>query len=150
MPRAKGQTGDNIKLDPEQFEKLASIGATQHEAAHFLGVSPATVEGRLMRPEFRAAWDRGMSNLKLSLRRQQVKLADTGNVTMLIWLGKNLLGQRDNLDSKLTGGGPNGELEVIDGTPEPEFLSHRIAELRKRRADSEMGTEPITPAAAGD
>ncbi len=110
MSRTKGT---EVKIDLDQIEKLAQIGATQHEMAHFLGVSPATIESRLQRPEFRAAWDRGQANLKLSLRRQQVKLADTGNVTMLIWLGKQLLGQSDKIDQRL-GQDPNNPLFAVD------------------------------------
>jgi len=39
-----------------------------------------------------------MANLKVSLRRWQVRKARQGNVQMLIWLGKQLLGQRDKHD----------------------------------------------------
>jgi hypothetical protein len=35
---------------------------------------------------------------KISLRRKQYSIAQEGNVTMLIWLGKNWLGQTDKLD----------------------------------------------------
>ena len=34
---------------------------------------------------------------KVSLRRAQIKLAESGNATMLIWLGKQLLNQRDEV-----------------------------------------------------
>jgi hypothetical protein len=99
--------GTEIKLSPEEIEKLAQIGATQAEIAHFLGIATSTLEERLARPKFRAAYDRGMANLKLSLRRKQVLLADGGNVGMLIWLGKQLLGQRNNID--MHHGGPDGK-----------------------------------------
>lgn len=36
----------------------------------------------------------------MSLRRQQIALAEKGNATMLIWLGKQLLGQSDKVDTK--------------------------------------------------
>jgi hypothetical protein len=39
---------------------------------------------------------KGRESLKQSLRRAQIKLALSGNAVMLIWLGKNLLGQSDN------------------------------------------------------
>lgn len=136
MSRTKGT---EVKLDLDQLEKLAAIGATQHEVAYFLGVSPATIEARLKREDFRAAWDRGQANLKLSLRRQQVLQADKGNITMLIWLGKQLLGQRDNLDTKLTGNGPNGELEV-NGSSATELLTSRITRIAARaRAQADPG-----------
>jgi hypothetical protein len=31
----------------------------------------------------------------MSLKRKQYEVAMSGNVSMLIWLGKNILGQRD-------------------------------------------------------
>ena len=37
---------------------------------------------------------------KMSLRRQQFKSAENGNVTMQIWLGKQWLGQTDKVESK--------------------------------------------------
>ena len=36
---------------------------------------------------------------KMSLRRQQFKSAEAGNVTMQIWLGKQWLGQTDKVES---------------------------------------------------
>ena len=37
---------------------------------------------------------------KIELRKKQWKVAMEGNVQMLIWLGKNILGQKDSPDSK--------------------------------------------------
>lgn len=41
------------------------------------------------------AYKKGFADLKKSLRRKQIERAESGNATMLIWLGKQLLGQRD-------------------------------------------------------
>ena len=38
---------------------------------------------------------RNQSNGKMSLRRAQWKAAESGNVSMLIWLGKQWLGQKE-------------------------------------------------------
>ena len=116
-----------ISISIEEVEKLGQIGATQAEIAAFFGVSVPTIERRFQKPEYRAAFDRGFANLKLSLRRTQVKQADSGNTTMLIWLGKNLLGQRDNLDTKLTGSGPDGEIQFASADPRERILG-RIAQ----------------------
>ena len=48
-----------------------------------------------MRRHFKAELTKGRESLKHSLRRAQIKVALGGNATMLIWLGKNLLGQSD-------------------------------------------------------
>lgn len=98
--------GTEAKLDLVEFEKLAQLGCTQGEAANFLGVSVATIETRLQREDFRKAWDKGQATLNLSIRRSQVKLADAGNATMLIWLGKQRLGQKDRLEATGKDDGP--------------------------------------------
>jgi hypothetical protein len=39
---------------------------------------------------------KGREDIKMTLRRAQIKLALSGNATMLIWLGKQLLSQEEN------------------------------------------------------
>jgi hypothetical protein len=41
--------------------------------------------------------ERGKARGRLSLRRAQLKMVEDGNATMGIWLGKNVLGQRDEI-----------------------------------------------------
>lgn len=41
------------------------------------------------------AYRKAQALLKASLRRRQINVAMTGNVTILIWLGKQQLAQRD-------------------------------------------------------
>jgi len=45
------------------------------------------------------AFERGKSEGKLSLRRLQMQKAEAGDTTMLIWCGKNILGQSDKVDT---------------------------------------------------
>lgn len=60
-----------------------------------LGVARETFEQFLGRDiKGREAWENSKEIGKASLRRTQFKLAET-NVAMAIWLGKQLLGQRD-------------------------------------------------------
>ena len=52
--------------------------------------------------QFGEKWGIGKKNIdngKISLRRSQLKLADSGNCTMNIWLGKQYLGQTDKVES---------------------------------------------------
>ena len=37
----------------------------------------------------------------MSLRRKQYEVAMSGNTSMLIWLGKNILGQRDHVENEI-------------------------------------------------
>ena len=79
-----------IEIDQALVEKLASIHCTMEEIASVVGCSVDTLERRFAEP-IKKAKDKGKS----SLRRHQWEAAQKGNITMLIWLGKQLLGQRD-------------------------------------------------------
>jgi hypothetical protein len=88
-----------IEFDLEIVEGLGRIGATAAEIAYVLPASQSTIEHRLADPEsdFHKAYRKGQALLKASLRRKQIGVAMAGNVTMLIWLGKQHLGQQDRL-----------------------------------------------------
>lgn len=85
-----------IQFDYAEIEKLAQLHCTIEEIASFFGVNSKT----LSRDEkFKEIYKKGMDTGKMSLRRMQFKAASAGNVTMLIWLGKQLLGQTDKLNT---------------------------------------------------
>jgi len=44
---------------------------------------------------------KGQYQAKIALRRMQWQAATSGNVTMQIWLGKNMLGQSSTQDSQI-------------------------------------------------
>ena len=79
-------------------EKLASIGCTQDEIAVVMKVTPRTMQRRT---DVSDAISRGSHMLRSSLRRWQYEKAKSGNVVMLIWLGKQLLGQKDRVEETL-------------------------------------------------
>jgi hypothetical protein len=74
-------------------EKLAALNCTLEEIAAFFSVSLPTID-RLVAIG-REAIECGRYKGRLSVRREQFKLLQAGNATMGIWLGKQLLGQRD-------------------------------------------------------
>ena len=79
-------------IDYELVEKLAHIQCTQDEVANILNITRAT----LAKDEvFIQTYKKGLENGKTSLRRFQWKAAEKGNTTMLIWLGKQYLGQKE-------------------------------------------------------
>ena len=82
-------------IDYEIVEKLASIMCTQEEIAHFLDISVRTLQRD---DTFNELYRKGIDKGKMSLRRNQFKSAEAGNTTMLIWLGKQYLGQSDKKD----------------------------------------------------
>jgi hypothetical protein len=78
------------KIDSKQVYKLACLGATHGEIAEFFDCERSTISKRFS-PEITKA----KAQLKMKLRRLQLRAAEQGNVTMLIWLGKVMLGQTE-------------------------------------------------------
>jgi len=91
-----------------ELEKLCSLQCSNEELAAFFNVSIRTIENRRKQPKFAEAMARGKSKGKISARRSQMRLLEGGNATMGIWLGKQLLGQRDvqNVEASGPGGSP--------------------------------------------
>ena len=79
-------------INPGQVEKLAKLGCSQAEIGSVLGCSPDTLHRR-----FAGALKKGNAELDISLRKKQIDVALKGRnpTTMLIWLGKQRLGQRN-------------------------------------------------------
>lgn len=83
--------GDNKKIiDPLEVEKLASIGLKNSEISEYLEIDDSTLTYN-----FKRNLIKGRHNLKVSLRQAQIKYALEGSNALLIWLGKNILGQSD-------------------------------------------------------
>ena len=86
------------KIDWEQVKKLCAIQCTRDEIAACLGCSHDTLQRASLRDhkkqfiELRDEWAEGG---KCSLRRKQWLLADK-NAAMAIFLGKQMLGQKDD------------------------------------------------------
>lgn len=73
-----------------QVYKLGKLGLSLGEMADFFGCDPTTLSKR-----FSAELDKSRAEMKMRLRRLQWRAAESGNTAMLIWLGKNYLGQSD-------------------------------------------------------
>ena len=56
-----------------------------------------TIERRLEEPKYREAWEAGLGQGRVSLRRTQMAMAEK-NATMAIFLGKQYLGQKDQAE----------------------------------------------------
>ena len=106
-PRSQPRRGrPAVEINPELFEKLASIQCTQVEIAGVLGMHITTLEKKLASDDLyktqhgeitlRELLEISQAKGKASVRRMQMALLEKGNATMAIWLGKNLLGQSDN------------------------------------------------------
>jgi len=82
---------DKKVIPPQEVYKLAQIGCKNHEIADWFGLDENTLTYN-----FSVELIKGREHLKQSLRRAQLSLALSGNAVMLIWLGKNILGQQEN------------------------------------------------------
>jgi hypothetical protein len=104
-------------MDLVELEKLCTLQCTTEEIAAWFNCSIRTIEKYAKKPEFAEVMARGRAKGRISLRRTQMKLMESGSTAMAIWLGKQLLGQRDVTPVELSGA--NGAplqitLEVID------------------------------------
>ena len=78
-------------LDPKQIQNLARCGCTNVEIASFFGGS-----SDLLEKSYSEFLTKGRAEQKLRLRQLQMKSAEKGNVTMQIWLGKQILNQAES------------------------------------------------------
>lgn len=90
-----------LDIDRELIHDLAGIGCTTAEMAVICGCSRDTLERN-----FAAEIEKGRENVKMRLRRRQLEVAMKGNPALLIWLGKQMLDQRDRQEVSGPGGGP--------------------------------------------
>ena len=88
------------EIDYITVEKLANIMCTQEEIAAYLDLSIRKLQ---QDDEFMRVYKKGIDKGKMSLRRYQYKAAEAGDKTMLVWLGKQYLGQRDKNEIENSG-----------------------------------------------
>lgn len=116
-----------IEIDQNQFEKLCAIQCTEIEIANWFKCSVDTIErfckntyndenGKPM--SFADAYKNFSVDGKISLRRFQFRMAEK-NPSMAIWLGKQWLGQRDNIDMNVEAG-ESKDVEALN-----EYFEHR-------------------------
>lgn len=84
--------GPNKKvIPPDDVYKLAALGCSQKEIATWFGIPEET-----LKYNFYDYIQKAQEETKQRLRKAQLQVALGGNVTMLIWLGKQMLGQVEN------------------------------------------------------
>ena len=98
----KEKTGGSPRLilnekGKEMIEKLSILMCTDEEIASILGVCVDTLTNSTNKDTFSECKLKGQANGKISLRRAQFKLAQK-SAPMAIFLGKNYLGQKDNIE----------------------------------------------------
>ncbi len=118
-----------VPIELEQLEKLCALQCTDVEIAAWFQVSLRTIEKRRRLPKFADAMQRGRAKGRISVRRHQMKLLEAGNATMAVWLGKQLLGQRDVITAEHVGSG-GGPIQVSSKPDLSRLNNDELEQLR--------------------
>ena len=125
--------GTTASIDLGDLEKLAGMQCTDEEIAAWFGVSTRTIERRRKYRVFADTIERGKAKGRISLRRAQLKMLENGSATMGIWLGKQYLGQTDEMNL-------NGTIQLVLAAP-GSFTS---AEMRSSVSTQDTGAIDIS------
>ena len=111
-----------LEIDQDQFQKLCALQCTLREIAGWFKCSEDTIENWCKRTYtdendnpigFSEVYKKYSVEGKISLRRFQFRMAEK-NPSMAIWLGKQWLGQRDQLDMDVDMKGQSKEVEALE------------------------------------
>ena len=122
-------------------KKLENHGRTAMgigRSAKLLGVAEDTLRLFLQRnPEAQEAWDYGEAAVDQALFSKQIELALKGDKLMLIWLGKQRLGQKDKVEhaSDPEHPGPTMDSKVIFEIIRPPPIPDKYADFRAHVKD---------------
>ena len=125
-----------IEVDPEQVRALARLGCTWDEIAGVLKIARGTFTLRMKEKKFRDAYDQGVAEGDVSLRRAQYDSAMKGKTGMLVWLGKNRLNQADRVET-------HNETTIHDDSNALDKLTGAVDRLASRSGsgDGASGAE---------
>ena len=87
MPKPKHEFTEEEK---EMVKKLSELFASETDIAYVMGINRSTLR------KYPELMEEGKARARVKLRRAQMEKALEGNPTLLIWLGKQMLGQSDN------------------------------------------------------
>lgn len=82
-------------IDEDQVHTLAAINCSYAEIAAVVKCDPKTLTNR-----FSQVIQKGRDHGRMSLKRKMWEIAMGGNVTMCIWLSKQMLGYTDKVEEK--------------------------------------------------
>ena len=87
---------DGRMTDPEEIKatirELAGEGNTMEDISDVLGYDANRL---FSNPSYKREYELGMADMRVSLRHWQFQSAKSGNTPMLVWLGKVILGQKE-------------------------------------------------------
>lgn len=87
---SRGPAHDITEETTRLVEGMATVGGTNTEIAAFMDCNETQI-----RRNYKKVLAKARASMKTRLRQAQYKVALGGNPTMLIWLGKQMLEQKD-------------------------------------------------------
>lgn len=91
------------EIDQKQFENLCGLQCTLEEICGWFEITDKTLDSwckRTYHASFSEVFKQKRGKGKISLRRSQWRLAEK-SAAMAIWLGKQYLGQRDQIETTI-------------------------------------------------
>ena len=148
-PRKRGRPRQEFDLGLLAFH--AERAASYAEIADALGTSEQTVRERLRvggpyyDEDFHRVYRVHRNQRLMTLRDWQWKAAEGGHVGMLIWLGKQYLGQRDKPEEHLEDQDAPSTFEIIlDPKGEANLAKYKERHLRLVNAEEDEDDEDIS------
>jgi hypothetical protein len=138
-----------VPVDVDTVKRAASIGCTNAEIAALTGVSERTYNNRFEKDEaFQEAVEIARGVGRATLRRYQWHAASNGNPAILIWLGKQMLGQ---VDRRELAGPDGGALElIVTGVRRAPEIEGQAEEMPPEAMDIGTGVQRAIEAGDGD
>lgn len=121
--------------DLDMVETFGKIKASYEVMASHFGCVKNTI-ARHMEDEsspFCVRYKKGLGDTKQALAMKQIDVALKGNTTMLIWLGKQLLGQVDEQKHDVSGKVEFGELDL-------SMIRAKLIGIAKKQLESGEGS----------
>ena len=143
----KGGRGKLAPIDPESVRILAATQAPVRRIAAVMNCDEKTLRNR-----FRDVIERGREAGLSKLQQRQWQAAMDGNPTMMIWLGKQYLGQSDKAEVKqsLSRGVSQEHLTSVMKDPKVMAKAQELANLIAGASQAGAGeTSPEKPS-SGD
>lgn len=129
-----------LDIDEAQVYKLAKLGATNVDIGYVLGCDEAQIRRR-----FAESVAKGRAERRNELRTWQWKAAEEGNISMLIWLGKQYLGQADKVETKdktESRISPEDQLNMLGNPKAVELACDLDKAISAPKANGRAGTVP--------
>lgn len=91
------------EISVEDLERLCAMQCADEEIAAWFTCSTKTIQRIRKQEPYKTVFENGSAMGRVSIKRAQYQAALKGNVSMLIWLGKVILGQKEVIQNQLTG-----------------------------------------------